>query len=86
MVVAGAVVVLGAHRMGAFTEPDPLFLFLMYLVHASPTAINIQVRARIYAVVVAWSFVASMNGLWSDAQGCTMTDIDTHFQTREMDQ
>ena len=36
-------VILGARSLGVFHEPDPLFLFLMLLVQASPTAINIQV-------------------------------------------
>ncbi len=53
-VLPGAGVILICRRLGAFTEPDPLFLFLMLLIHCSPTAINIQVIHQLAGPLMLW--------------------------------
>ncbi|KAK9835690.1 hypothetical protein WJX74_005946 [Apatococcus lobatus] len=67
MPLLGAMVILGARAIGAFTEPDPLFLFLMLLVQASPTAINIQTMATLcksgeaeVSALLFWEYICSI--------------------------
>jgi hypothetical protein len=60
--------VVAALSLRLFTPPDALFLLTLLLSNATPTAINLQVRASSWAAVLGCWFA----GVWEAAQLCLL--------------
>lgn len=54
-------------KMGLFTAPDPLFLLVLLLCHAPPTAMNLQTVATLnqngeeeMSALLCWQYLAAL--------------------------
>ena len=66
----GALAVLGAAKLGAFAPLDPMFMYVLLVQNAAPTAINVQAIATMFgnheremAALLFWQYMAAIVAL-----------------------